>query len=117
MMTDDLSAPLGQQRKKPRRALPLTAFCVIVGGLMLVLGLWAVGGDDRFGAWQYPAKVTKTSDAAGSPEKTPVGSEVTQEPIAPVVPANTITIVDGQTGARREIVIPAPASGADLIPQ
>ena len=39
--------------------------------------------------------VEMASEAAGSPEKTAGGSEVIQEPIPPVVPAKTITIVDG----------------------
>ncbi len=116
-MIDDLSAPLGQQQKKPRQALAPTAFCVIVGGLMLFLGLWAAGGDNRFGAWLNPAKATKISDAAGSAEKTPIGPKVTQEPIPPVVPAKTITIINGKTGARQEIVIPAPTSDTGLLPR
>jgi hypothetical protein len=114
-MIDDLSAPLGQQQKKPRWARALTAFCV-VGSLILFLGLWATGGDNRLGAWWHPVKVTNMPEAAGSAERTSIAPKITQEPIAPVMPAKTITIINGQTGAREEIAIsPAPTSDVDLL--
>ena len=52
MTADDLSTPLGQQRKKPRRTFPITAAQGIVGALALFLGifvLWATIGNDPFG--------------------------------------------------------------------
>ena len=117
-MADDLNAPLGQAKKAKRR-LALFAYLpqAIAGALGLSLVsflLWAATADDPFGGepaalvaiepaaktaddgQQPPIKVVTPSrydgpDAAGGP---PPGSK-------------TVTIIDGSSGKREEVTIPA----------
>jgi uncharacterized protein len=52
MTADDLSAPLGQQRTKRRRRIPVHASQVVAAALAVFFGvfvLWAVFADDPFG--------------------------------------------------------------------
>jgi uncharacterized protein len=135
-MTDDLSAPLGQQQKKPRRAMPITVSHVLVGALSLFFGLfalWAVVANDPFGgepiavvpANLHPPTAAKTADvrglpgAAGGPGSvdrydgpTATPSSPSQAAPTPAPGARTITIIDGKTGQKQEVVIPAPANEA-----
>jgi uncharacterized protein len=128
MTADDLSAPLGQ-RKKPRRALPLPVPQIIAGVLALFLAvfvLWAIIGDDPFGG-EPMAVVPANLHVANAPTKAeaPPAPPVAALPSAPKgsdahaaaapgqnTPPNstTITIIDGKTGAKQEVVVPAPAS-------
>ena len=135
MTADDLTTPLGQQRSKRRWAVPVTASQLLVGVLALLLGafvLWAVIVDDPFGG--EPMTLTPIHGPAKSaevrapvPEPTgPTGAKVVAVPGAPAAegpaadrtvtvkvapppaPATkTITIIDGTTGERREVTIPA----------
>ena len=130
MTADDLSAPLGQQPKKRRRAITIPVPQILVGALALFLGvfvLWAVVADDPFGGEPMaivPANLhlaAKTPDVSATPQ--PVASSATpQQPngapaAAPALatpgPApntTTVTIIDGKTGARQEVQIPAPTA-------
>jgi len=135
MTADDLSTPLGQQPKKRRRAIQIPVPQIIVGALALFLGvfvLWAVIGDDPFGgepmgvvpANMHVANVPKTPDAPPPSPQPIVPSAVPQStdgqaaaatppaPPAQSAPANstTVTIIDGKTGAKQEVVVPAPAA-------
>jgi hypothetical protein len=140
MTADDLSAPLGQQQNKRRRAIPIPVPQIIAGALALFLGLfvlWAVVVDDPFGgepsavvsADLHPATAAKAPDAPASPQATtdavsphrydgppatsPPGPVAVAPPPAPApAPANTktITIIDGKTGEKQEIVVPAQAN-------
>jgi len=52
MTADELSAPLGQAPRKPRRKFPIAIPHAVAGLLALFLGtfvLWAIVGDDPFG--------------------------------------------------------------------
>jgi uncharacterized protein len=135
MTVDDLSAPLGQQQQKPRRAIPVTASQLIVAALALFLGLfvvWAVVANDPFGgepmavvsANMAPATTARTADvqkptdAAGGPGSIDrydgPGASTAPSPAAPALApgTKTVTIIDGKTGQRQEVVIPAPANQA-----
>jgi len=142
MTADDLSAPLGQQQKSRRRSIRIPVPQIIAGALALFLGLfvlWPVIGDDPFGgepmvvapANLHPATATKTSDTQGPHEGAggPSGPGRYDGPAAtpPAFPppqaaegreggapsgTRTVTIIDGKTGARQEVVIPAPGNGA-----
>jgi len=133
MTADDLSAPLGQQQKKPRRALPIAVSHVIAGALSLFLGLfvlWAFVANDQFGgepmvvvpADLHPATAAKTADAQSLPDAAggSVGHDRYDGPTSmqnaanrgvatPAPGTKTVTIIDGKTGQKQEVVIPAPA--------
>ena len=113
MTTDDLSAPLGQDRPRKRRyRIPFTAPQAIAAGLGLFLVTFAgfaifntnpMGGEPM-------AKVAY--DPAALPgDKTPPKPAAPKEAAAPVKEGaagqQTITIIDGTSGARQNVVIGA----------
>jgi uncharacterized protein len=132
MTADDLTAPLGQQPKKRRWALPVTASQFIAGALCLFLGLfvlWAVVANDPFGgepmavapANQQAATAAKPAGAQKSADAVPGAAGIgrydgpapaSQSPPAPPANAHTVTIINGTTGQKQEVVIAAPASEA-----
>ena len=132
---DDLSAPLGLQPKKRRPRIKLPVPQIMAGALGLfaaIFVLWAVVTDDPFGGEPIavvPANLkiaAKTSDSSGAPPTPTVASDAAQPhdmaaappPASPQAaaspPANTttITIIDGKTGAKQDVLIPAPANNA-----
>ena len=139
MATDDLSAPLGQHRKKRRASIRLPIPQIIAGTLALFLGifvLWAVISENPFGgepvavvpinlqpatpaktavgAEKQPVAVVKSGAPGGpgrydGPGQGPPGAAQGKEPIPPG--STTVNIINGTTGARQEVVIPAPGSG------
>ncbi len=127
MAVDDLTAPLGRERKRRRRTFKLPVPQIMAGALAAFLGLfvlWATIADDPYGG--EPMAVVsanlhlpaKTSDNSAPQPGAPVtvqqhdGQAMTPAP-APGAPANTttVTIIDGKTGAKQEVVVPGPASG------
>jgi polysaccharide deacetylase 2 family uncharacterized protein YibQ len=111
-MTDDLSTPLGQktERQKRRFRLPFTA----VQALAVLLGLFLVAflavalfTDNPFGgepvarvALRTPADEKLTAAASGHPE--PAAKSAQQ----PATGDNkTVTIIDGSSGKRHDVVI------------
>jgi len=127
---DDLSAPLGQDRRpKRRRALPVAIPQAAAGVLslfvILVVG-WAVIADDPFGG--EPMAVVRTDLAAsaspgGKPDQSssrPDGQATDDRPnrydgpspgeaTPPAAPTGrTVTVIDGTSGKRQEIVLPGP---------
>jgi uncharacterized protein len=127
MAVDDLTAPLGRERKRRRRAFKLPVPQIVAGALAAFLGLfvlWAVVADDPYGG--EPMAVvsanlrlpTKTSDVlpqsgAAAVNKQHDGQSIRPAPAGPGAPPNTttVTIIDGKTGAKQEVVVPAPANG------
>lgn len=138
MATDDLSAPLGQHRKKRRAAIRLPIPQIAAGALALFLAifvLWAAIGNNPFGGEPVavapihlqPAAPAKTAGM----EKHPVAAAKPGAPGAPgrydgpgqVPPAagqgkapippgsTTVNIINGRTGTRQEVIIPAPDHG------
>ncbi|MCR6733527.1 MAG: divergent polysaccharide deacetylase family protein [Afipia sp.] len=121
MTTDDLSAPLGQDRPRKRRyRLPFTAPQAIAAlfGLFLAVFLgFAIFNHNPMGG-EPLAKV------AYDPATLP-GEKTTQQPVgaAPVTPKDasasarepaggqqTVTIIDGSSGARQSVIV---GTGAD----
>jgi uncharacterized protein len=133
MTADDLSAPLGLQSKRRRRKIKIPVPQIIAGVLALFLGvfvLWAVVADDPFGGEPVaviPANLqlaAKPPDAPGAPPPPTALADASQNhdtqaaapapPAAPNVPANstTVTIIDGKTGAKEDVLVPAPVDNA-----
>ena len=135
MSTDDLSAPLGQHKApKRRRSLPIVVPRAIAGALGLPLAVlvgWAMLMNDPFGGEPMavvPAEQRAASASRKSEEPNPrpnvqsalqrpnrydgPAAEPAAEPAAASMPpanAKTITIIDGISGKRQEIVLPGPA--------
>jgi polysaccharide deacetylase 2 family uncharacterized protein YibQ len=133
MATDDLTAPLGREIKKRRRTIKIPVPQIVTGLLVAffaIFALWAVVADDPFGGEPMavvPANIqvtakTSNSGAAPSPVVTADADQVHAgqaaapagaAPPAPAAPATTtITIIDGKTGAKQEVQVPAPATAA-----
>ena len=131
MTADDLSAPLGQHKQaKRRRRMPPVVPRLVATALALFAGvfvLWAIVGDDPFGGEPTAAVPIdlRSATVAGKPAA-PASSEVAASsppghydgPTPASPPAGqgaasatkTVTIIDGKTGARQEVAIPAPSN-------
>jgi hypothetical protein len=124
MTVDDLTAPL-RRRLKSQSGLKVPITPIIIGALALFLAvfvLWAIVADDPFGG--EPVAVVRTdlhAVAKAGPTPGAVSSPPAQQPMPPkkdaaAVPAipqgTTITIIDGKTGERHEVVVPGPANHA-----
>jgi polysaccharide deacetylase 2 family uncharacterized protein YibQ len=120
---DDLSAPLGQDDTPKRHAIPLAVPRVAVAVLSLfivVLAAWAMVVDDPFGG--EPWAVAPTNLAAGGPAKSSDAANARPPGPAPIradgaaaeapqpLPSasKTVTIIDGTSGKRQEIVLAGP---------
>ncbi len=139
MTADDLSAPLGQHERKPRRKFPVPIPQVIAAALALFVGvfvMWAVIGDDPFGGEPMVAVPIDLNTAAKKPDfamlpgadagtqvpnrydgpaKRPADAAAPSTPV-PAGDTKTVTIIDGKTGARQEVVIPAASGAKDQAP-
>jgi uncharacterized protein len=143
MTVDDLSTPLGQRPASPRRELPISVPKVVAAALALFLGAfvaWAIISDDPFGgeprvavpidqrglaAANKPeaAAPQSTLPAPATAGRTPANTtdaapDVQQRRPVPPPGTKTVTIIDGKTGARQEILIPSsenegPAASAN----
>jgi uncharacterized protein len=140
-MADDLNAPLGQ-RPKPRRGnirIPIQQ--IIAGTLALFVGvfvLWAAVRNDPFGG--EPVAVLTVPPQSGTLAKTPAAPDAHEATAVPTGPGRydgpgqpgapdgpgtqatpapgtrTIEIINGTTGARQEVTIPASGPDAQLPP-
>jgi len=141
--TDDLSAPLGQNAKTKRRfRLPITVSQAIAGVLALIVltfAAWAVLVDDPLGG--EPMAVIATGPApkaevamppvaampgpgpssyAGPAPSLPnvVSPTPNVTPVAPPAATGpTVTIINGSTGQRLEVPLPAPDKAAKPQPE
>ena len=116
-MADDLNAPLGQDKKSKRgSALPAFLPRALAGALGLCLItflLWAATADDPMGgepvALVAVNPAPKVADDAQQPVKV-VRASPSEGPDAasgPAVGSKTVTIIDGTSGKREEITVPA----------
>jgi hypothetical protein len=129
MTANDLTEPLGQGPRKRRRAINIPAAQIIAVALGLFLGLfvlWAVVGRDPSGGEPVAVAPADLRIAKKAPElvsvpqaAAPVDSAdrvaagiVSPAPQTKTSNAVTVTIVDGKTGAKREVVVTAPARPA-----
>ncbi len=129
MAVDDLTAPLGRERNRRRRTFKLPVPQIVAGALAAFLGLfvlWAIVADDPYGGepmavvsanLRLPAK---TSDISPPQPGAPAGdnhhdgqvmSPASQPALGAPPNTTTVTIIDGKTGAKQEVVVPAPAGG------
>jgi uncharacterized protein len=134
MMADDLNAPLGQQLRKRRLSIPITASQVIAAVLTLFLGVfvvWAVVVNNPFGGEPivvvpinlHPGPAAKTADGQAPPKVVAVNPDAAAaaqpapgQTASPPAATKTITIIDGTTGERKEVELPAAANDAAAAP-
>ncbi len=120
---DDLDTPLGQHKAtQPDRLMTARlAAQVVAGGLALALiafAVWAAymrdpsGGEPVATAPIAPPAAVDTS-AAKPVAKPELPAESAASPAPPAIPpgSQTITIIDGSSGKRQEIVIPGKGDG------
>jgi hypothetical protein len=132
MPEDELSAPLGRD-KRPRQRRNGLSFLQLVaaalGALAITIVGWAMLVEDPLGGEPMAiAPVDLAAAAKAKPEKpdSAAGEEGTglsrdggngsgnEPPAAALPPSRTVTIIDGTSGQRKEIVIPGPPnSGSD----
>jgi len=131
MSADDLNAPLGQQLRKRRLSIPITTSQVMAGVLALFFGVfvvWAMVGNNPFGGEPivvvpinlHPGPPVKAAEGQAPPKVVAVSPDPAasapaapgQTAATPSAATKTITIIDGKTGERQEVVIPAPAGDA-----
>jgi hypothetical protein len=123
MMNDDFSIPLGQHRLARRRRFRLSLLPVATGVLGFSAAALAVAWVMRI---PNPPQETPTPIAAApasaaasangavpisaKPAAPPLAAEAIETLPAPLPAGRTITIIDGTTGKRREVLIPATAN-------
>jgi polysaccharide deacetylase 2 family uncharacterized protein YibQ len=124
-VADELSAPLGQSKKRRRLKMPPITSAVMVGvfGFFLaVFVLWAAVMKDPMGGEPMvvvalpdlpaPTKPEAGADAKSSPEAAAPG----QPAAAPAAPGTqTITIIDGSSGKTQNVQVPAANGGAPAV--
>lgn len=134
MTADDLNAPLGQHLRKRRLSIPITTSQVMAAVLTLFFGVfvvWAVVVNNPFGGEPivvvpinlHPGPAAKAADGQAPPKVVAVNPDAAAaaqpapgQTAAPPAATKTITIIDGKTGERKEVAIPAPANDAAPAP-
>jgi polysaccharide deacetylase 2 family uncharacterized protein YibQ len=113
---DDLSTPLGQEtlRKKRRFRLPFTgiqALAVVLGLILVVFVGFAIFNDNPLGG-EPIAHIAIGQPAPSAGEKAAAAPSTAPDPVAKSVakqaaPSDqkTITIIDGSSGARHDVVV------------
>jgi polysaccharide deacetylase 2 family uncharacterized protein YibQ len=114
--SDELNAPLGQSKAKisKRPKLPIGAPQLLAGLLGLsgvVLAVWAAVVDDPLGgeplvvvSAKPPAGETPAATPPAGPQDAKAAAAGAQNAVPPG--AQTVTIIDGSSGQRQEVVIP-----------
>ena len=123
-MTDDLSAPLGQktERRKRRFRLPFTAMqaLAVLLGLFLVAFLTVALFTDSPLGGEPVARVALNKPAGENPAASArTEPAVKSAPQAPAGDSKTVTIIDGSSGKRQDVVIGGDATdktGAETAP-
>jgi polysaccharide deacetylase 2 family uncharacterized protein YibQ len=118
---DDLSAPLGQEtaRKRRRYRLPFTAaqaIAVLMGLVLLAFLGFAVFNDSPFGgepiarvAIRQPPTAEKSTTALTGTQPPVVTSAAEAAKQAAPAGQKTVTIIDGSSGARHDVVVAGDA--------
>jgi uncharacterized protein len=113
-VADDLSAPLGQSKKRRRVNIPAAAPAVITGVLgffLAVFVLWAAVVKDPMGG--EPVTVVALPDirAPAKPDtgadKKPDAESAASTKAPPSTGTQTVTIIDGSSGKSQDVQVPA----------
>jgi polysaccharide deacetylase 2 family uncharacterized protein YibQ len=123
--TDDLNAPLGQETAgKQRFKLPIAlphAAAGVLGLFVVIFALWALIADDPLGG--EPTAIVLADPPSAAAAKNPAGDPAPgptrydgPDPSAAAAKASsggtqTVTIIDGTSGKRQEVIVPGSADG------
>jgi polysaccharide deacetylase 2 family uncharacterized protein YibQ len=122
---DDLNAPLGQDKRKPPRRIGapqvLAALLALSGALVAA---WAalvndpLGGEPVVVVSAKPPPADTGARRHDGPANEPQARAAVPPPASSAAPgANTVTIIDGSSGKRQEVVVPAkPGRQSSLAP-
>jgi polysaccharide deacetylase 2 family uncharacterized protein YibQ len=112
--TDDLSTPLGQSKVRNRRKAWIIPWPPVIACLLglpiAVLAGAALWSNDPFGGEPIAVAPAITSADATSDAAQPATPAV--QTAAPATNTKTVTIIDGTSGSRRDIVIPSTPDGS-----
>lgn len=123
MAWDELNAPLGQDKQKRLPKLPAAVPQLLAGALglfVIAMVVWAIFANDPLGGEPVAVvaipSANKQAGGEGMQQPHPEGAPDTTGAIktpAPVVPpgAKTITIIDGSSGKRQDVVVPGNSNG------
>ena len=104
MNAEDLTKPLKPTPRKLRRGIVLPIVAGILSGVFSGL-LILFGADPDRGKPLSPASVPQPAPAESVQQTAAVPAPAPAMPTAKTI---TLTVIDSQTGARREVVVPAP---------
>jgi hypothetical protein len=131
VISDDLNAPLGQDRRERSRKLPTAApqiVAAVLGLFGIAILVWAIFVNDPLGGEpealvatgslaKVPAKPAtvdygqqNSRHDGSSSDKAPSVKVVTPAAVAPLPGSKTITIIDGSSGKRQDVVIPGSSN-------
>jgi hypothetical protein len=133
--SDDLNAPLGQDKKKKPPKFPVSGPQMLAGALGLsglVVAGWALFVNDPLGG--EPTAVISTKLPGDTPAKAAGGpadgqqharydgpkdaaAEAAAKAAIPPAGSKTVTIIDGSSGKRQDIVIPGNAGNESAAPK
>ena len=135
MSSDELNAPLGQDKRKRPSKLPAIAPQLLTGALGLfgvAVVVWAIFVKDPLGG--EPTAVVSTGPLAKKAAEKPAGDGQQQAhhdgavpgsapavnvaipaQVAPPPGSKTITIIDGSSGKHQEVIL--PDKGSDAVPK
>jgi hypothetical protein len=105
---DKLNAPLGLNTaaRKRRARLPFTAMQAVALLFGLSLVIFGVAGFHKHFLGSEPIVIPKLSDELRA-TTTALSKDETGTPPKQVTPSQTVTIIDGSSGARHEVIIGA----------
>jgi hypothetical protein len=123
--SDDLNAPLGQEKPNRRRKLPFAAPQALAGVLglfgLVVVG-WALVADNPLGGEPVVVVSTPGADQAGADDggrqtgdgQNDFGPIIRASPAKPVPPpgGKTVTIIDGSSGEHQDVVVPGNSAAS-----
>ncbi len=134
MASDDLNAPLGQNKKKRLPKLPANApqlLAVLLGLFGLAVAAWSIFVNDPLGGEPVAVVATAPPRCDAMPSRMPrpleqhyrhdgqaatapngaAAAKIAGEPPAPPPGAKTVTIIDGSSGKSRDVLIPGAGNG------
>lgn len=113
-MADDLEKPLkAKTPDAPRFRFPVRPLTLIAGGLTLAFAgamIWILLHDDPLGGEPRAiVKIENTAPPADQPQQPPQQKTKDQQPVKPPSANDrTVTIIDGKTGQKREVLVNDP---------
>lgn len=109
MAANDLDTPLKTKQKAPSRLRwPVSPLAIAAGGMGALLAIavvWVILYDDPLGG--EPRHIVKLDPAAPAQTKQAPAAETKSAPAASP-DSKTVTIIDGNTGARRDVTVNNP---------